>query len=310
MLTSRSELNAVSSAIIECMKYTILKNQCNNELCMSILSKQLLHIIKWTVTECHSYSKIVFKQIASLIHYWNRNSDKVDFPLYAVLVQTYWSELNNLIENLFENFNSEYDITIIEKTCDSILELLFSLRSERLSKTKSNLRVTFTESDTSLTNVDDSIMNSTQDIHQNKNLNTLVYSVLRLLTNQTDKVQNNQYIGHFCHLVQEFRSIELFQSLLTNQENSVLEFYREVLLKWLNNESICTKELVSICFVLFKYLNEDEKMFFLCSLTQVSIDLYIIFLYKIVLQLIYFKKGFCYFCNGLECELLFKSPTV
>lgn len=242
---------------------------------MSILLKQLLPMIEWTINECHSSSKIIFKQIASLIHYWNRNSAKEEYLLYDILVQTFWINLNNLIEQIFKNFDDEYDANIIERKCENILELLFSLRSERLSKTKSNLRVTFTESDTSLTNADDSVMNSTQDIFLNKNLNALVYIVLRLLIKQTNKVQTNQYIGNFCQLVQEFKSIELFKSLV-KQGNSILEFYREILLYWISNESICTKDLVSICFILFKYLNEDEKIFFLNSLTQVCINFFII----------------------------------
>lgn len=282
-LSSRSETLAVATAFIECLQYLISKNYTDEVFCKTLISSQLIQLIKWCLVEDLSCFKSVCKQITGLVQSWSRNYEKSKiFNNYMVfffdmLAETFFETLKQDID--FRNAINNIERDIITVT-DKQLEFLHSLKN--VPKPKKKSQVKFAEE--GINSTKESILTTESSIHCDQKyldlLNNLVFKLCEQYVEYINIHFSKKMFGTLYSLVSEFDTLSIFTRLFEKMKNANAEatfynIYQDVLEKWYKTPDYSCKYVVDLIFLLFKYITEEEKKKILLSLIQVKYELLI-----------------------------------
>ncbi|XP_076246293.1 E3 ubiquitin-protein ligase listerin [Calliopsis andreniformis] len=266
---SRSEIFAVITSFIECLRYSILLNVNNQDFCSVLLKEQLIPLLEMCLKENTSMKQIVFCEITHLVRYWSKNRYNEDYKSYSSLIQEFWQELNILFDSLINK-------PFIVETCDvpdtnnSQIEFLIALKTAPVHNRK-NLKVKFYSSQKDI-----KIQPEFQNVDSNTDteflveLNNLVNILCIKYFSKTTEQRTRKYITYLNKLIINFESEMLFTNLSESQKKQInfFSFYDQILRTWLLEQSKGTEYLVELIFNLLRYMTDSEKNQVLESLTQ------------------------------------------
>ncbi|XP_043265520.1 E3 ubiquitin-protein ligase listerin [Colletes gigas] len=260
----RSEMFAIATSFVECLRYSILLNVNNQDLCSALLKKQLMPCLEICLKENTPMKQILFCEITQLVRYWSKNRYNKDYKSYSYLIQEFWRELNALFHSIIDasnNFESD--------TSNSQIEFLITLKTAPVHGRK-NLKVKFSNSEGDI-----KVKSQTQDTKIDKDteflaeLNKFVHSLCIKYFNEITEHRTKKYITCLNKLITCFESEEL-TNLSESSEIKInfFNFYDQILRNWLLEQSIGTEDIVELIFNIIKYMNDAEKNDVLKSLTQ------------------------------------------
>lgn len=256
------------------MKYAILTNKSNIVLCEKLIRSQLISLIEWCFLDSQSCCKTVFGQVTILAQYWSKNQNQIEN--YTVFSKAFWSNLESLFQGLLLDLDAKNDTKALTELAGKQVDLLHSLR--HTVKSKKQFKVKFTTND------------DTQDADQadgdNKPsadgdeiyfdaLNGFVYKICEVYVKLINEKKNKDLIEHLRSLVSDFDSKSVFQFLLkqmgAGDQMKLLHVYDNILCKWLKCSYLRSRPVVDLIFLLFKWLNREEKLHVLETLKNVSL---------------------------------------
>lgn len=266
---SRSEMLAVTTSFIECLRYSILLNVNNQDLSNMLLREQLIPALEMCLKENNQMKQILFSEITHLIRYWSKNRYNHDYKSYSYLIEEFWKNLNILFTSLIDaSENSE--IFDISDTNNSQIEFLITLKTAPMHSRK-NLKVKFC-------NTEENIMTQSQiqniendaDTEFLSELNNFVNYLCVKYFNQITEKREKKYIAYLNKLIICFESDELFKNLSEFLKTHInfLNFCNEILRDWLLEQSKETEHIIELIFNLMKYMNHSERNEILKSLIE------------------------------------------
>ncbi|XP_053980359.1 E3 ubiquitin-protein ligase listerin-like [Hylaeus volcanicus] len=266
---SRSEMFAVTTSFIECLRYSILLNVDNHDLCITLLKEQLMPSLEMCLKEDTPMKQILFCEITHLVRYWSKNRYNEEYKSYSYLIQEFWRELKLLFDSIIdtsqnlETFNVPY-------TSNSQIKFLITLKTAPVHGRK-NLKVTFSNPEDDI-NVDRQPQDTNTDTDTVflSELNNFVYSLCIKYFNKITEQRIKTYITYLNKLITCFANEELFinPSNSFKVEVNFFNVYNNVLRNWLLDHSPDTEYIVELIFNFMKHMNDDEKNNILESLTQ------------------------------------------
>ncbi|EZA47447.1 E3 ubiquitin-protein ligase listerin [Ooceraea biroi] len=144
---SRSETLAVVTSFAECLRYSILVNAENVDLCIRLLKEQLVPVIEACMTDNTAMKPFCFAEITHLVRYWSKNRGNEAYKSYVPLIQQFWIELRLLFDKLI-NISRETAMSHTVNTRDSQIEFLLTLKTAP-DRTCKKLKVKFSDSNDS-----------------------------------------------------------------------------------------------------------------------------------------------------------------
>ncbi|KZC08965.1 E3 ubiquitin-protein ligase listerin [Dufourea novaeangliae] len=266
--TSRSEMFAVTTSFTECLRYSVLLNVNNQDLCTALLKEQLIPVLETCLKEKTQMKEILFREIIQLVRYWSKNRHNEDYKSYIHLIQRFWIELDSLFNSLIDaSQNSETFNT--PDTNNSQIEFLITLKTAPMHSRK-NLKVKFSNPEED-TNVEPETPTTEVDTDTKflAELNNFVNSLCIKYFDKISEQRTQKYVIHLNKLITCFESEKLFINLSESLKTQInfFSFYDQVLRQWLLEQSTETEHIVELIFNLIMYMNESEKEKVLKSLT-------------------------------------------
>ncbi|KAJ8985103.1 hypothetical protein NQ317_019789 [Molorchus minor] len=271
--SSRSESVAVATAFIECLQYVTLIKQTEIPLCKTLIKNHLLATIEWCLIEDQASYKSIFNQITSLVVFWNRNSQSETFN---ICMEFFFENVSDLFHEILFNVkdNINYDIV---STCLKQMEFLQSLK--HISKPKRQFKVTFSNEQPEIVDNAPDTTNSVieSDKRYLKRLNLLVFNTCADYVKYIEEKKSKELFEHLCSLIVEFDTKNFFLDLhhkmkQKDEDAQFMDIYNNLLYKWLTMSELCCKQVVDLIFLLFMYVNGDDKAFILRTLLEVCND--------------------------------------
>ncbi|XP_034174521.2 E3 ubiquitin-protein ligase listerin [Osmia lignaria lignaria] len=269
--TSRSEMFAVMTSFIECLRYSILLNVNNQDLSNALLKEQLIPVLEMCLKENSPMKQTFFSKITHLVRYWSKNRHNEDYKSYPIIMQKFWSELDKLFNLLIDARQHSETFNIVD-TNNSQIEFLIILKTAPAHGRK-NLKVKFSNSEEDeIIQPQTEIISTDIDTQFISELNNFVNSLCIKYFNQIIKECENKYIVHLNKLIICFESEDLFKNLSESLKTQInfSNFYEQILRNWLLEPSKETEHIVELIFNFMKYMNDSEKNEILKSLTQLE----------------------------------------
>ncbi|KAI4457621.1 zinc finger protein [Holotrichia oblita] len=276
-ISSRSESSAVSITLIECLQYIIMKNQANIPLCEKLIKTELIPIIEWCLNECPDSYKQLYNQVAGLVQYWHRNRNHQDVHNYLRYLEYFWTNLDSLFQGLLMNVERSFEKNAASDLAVRQIELLISLK--HTIKPRKQMKVKFeTEPlESGDLNTSGSMMKSDKcDESYQLSLNVLVFKLCKSYVNFINSKQSRELLEHLYALILEFENKDFFVSLSKmvmgdgEEQGKLIHIYEKLLYKWLKSSYLCTKSVIDMIFILFKYLDDSEKLNILETFTKLQ----------------------------------------
>ncbi|XP_031845099.2 E3 ubiquitin-protein ligase listerin [Nomia melanderi] len=268
--TNRSEMFAVTTSFIECLRYSVLLNAKNRDLCTALLKEQLIPVIETCLKENAPMKQILFCEISHLLRYWSKNRHNEDFESYTHLMEQFWIELNSLFHFLIDTFQSSETFNIAD-TNNSQIEFLITLKLAPTHSRK-NLKVKFSAPEEDIINIESrkSVTEVDTDTEFLVELNNLVITLCIKYFDKITEQRTQKYVTYLNKLITCFESEKLFTSLSESLKTQInfLAFYDQVLRQWLLEQSIEAAHIVELIFNFISYMNDCEKDKVLKSLTE------------------------------------------
>lgn len=274
---SRSEQLAVTTSFVECLRYSILVNAENEDLCLRLLKEQLMPVIEACMTDNISMKQFCFTEITHLIRYWSKNRTNEKCRSYVSLMEHFWIEL----QLLFDKFMTmEKEIAHSVDTKDSHIEFLLNLKNapDRIRK---KLKVKFSDpSDSVIVNeskvkiIDaDAVFNG--ELYKFVNvLCTIYFNSINVSINDylyTEYI-NTKYIRQLNKLMKHFASKELFCAFSKSFkfDEDFFEFYDKSLRPLLLQKSEMAEQVLELIFHFITYIKDAENDKVLKSLMELN----------------------------------------
>lgn len=276
VLASRSESNAIANSIVECLQYIIMKNESDIVLCEKLIKMQLMPLLEWCFMEAQSPHKVVFNQVAAMLQYWSRNCNIAEVPNYSKYINYFWNNIYSLFQGLLMNLEHNYEINAVTDFANKYMEFLICLKHN--VKPKKQHKVTFSvdsNSEVGDSNTRIKLVNDLDQFYLNS-LHNLVYKTCEEYIRFINNKENKELIRHLTSIIQEFENPQFFLYLnekigAGDQSTSLIDIYNNLLVKWMKSGRLSSKSVIDLLFVLFKYLNVEEKKQILRELSTVSI---------------------------------------
>lgn len=266
----KSEAEAKITAFVECFRYVISEKRDDITFCKTLISNHLIATIEWCLTDNQSGYKTIFNQINSLVQSWYRSAESKPLQTY---LEFFFESLGDLFEDTLFNLK-ERDKHDVDSISSKQVELISSLK--HAEKIKKKVKVKFDNDETELhtEKKDDAKMIQSGTTYYEK----LVILTHRLCLNYVKYIEekNSQYlIEQLYYLLAQFNPEEFFLKMVerlksTNSEYRIFHIYENVLHKWLISE-MNNHYLGSLIFLLFQYVEENDKRLILDSFSGVSI---------------------------------------
>ncbi|XP_076296975.1 E3 ubiquitin-protein ligase listerin [Lasioglossum baleicum] len=267
--TSRSEMFAVTTSFIECLRYSVLLNAKNRDLSATLLKEQLIPVIGTCLKENSPMKQILFCEIAQLVRYWSKNRGNEELRSYAYLMEQFWSELNRLVDLLIDVSQNSGTFDIPD-TNNSQIEFLITLKTAPTHSRK-NLKVKFPDPEDDIKLEVRAVATTEVDTDAEflKELNNFVISLCVKYFDKITEQRTRKYVTYLNKLITCFESEKLFASLAESKTQiNFLSFYDQVLRVWLLEQSIESVHIVELIFNFITYMNDSEKDEVLRSLTK------------------------------------------
>ncbi|XP_017758583.1 PREDICTED: E3 ubiquitin-protein ligase listerin [Eufriesea mexicana] len=266
---SRSEMLAVTTSFVECLRYSVLLNVNNEDLSNALLREELIPVLEVCLKENSPMKQILFCEITHLIRYWSKNRHNDDYRSYSCLIQEFWRDLDTLFTSFVDTSkNSEtFDIS---DTNNSQIEFLMSLKTIPAHSRK-NLKVKFYDSEEKvITQIQTQDTKTDTDTEFLSELNNFVNSLCVKYFNQITERRAKKYVIYLNKLITCFESDELtkYLSKFLKEQINFLSLWDEILRNWLLEQSIETEHIIELIFNLMKYMNDSERNEILKSLTE------------------------------------------
>lgn len=254
-----------------------MKNKDNLELCQSLITVHLIPIIEWSFTEESVSLKSLYAEISTLLQYWEKNKGVPENVNYFNLLSIFWKNLAIVIQSSL--IKSQTQICTKEKYLSIIIkhiELFLCLK--KTSTTRPRKHSVKFQSPISVIEISDCSSNSSQTELDNSvliDLNELVAVSCAFYLKFVKENHRNELIDPMCLLMRNFETKNLFEYLnnINNEtgDNSanLIELLKNVFLKFLKIKSTCSTSVVDTIFIIFKYLDDEEKTYTLESIAKV-----------------------------------------
>ncbi|KAK9879336.1 hypothetical protein WA026_004187 [Henosepilachna vigintioctopunctata] len=270
VISSKSECTAVSTSLIECLRYVIMKNESDVSLCEQLIKTHLMPTLEWCLLETQSCYKTIFNQTASLAQYWSRN-DTSEFPNYCRYLNYFWNIVDQMFQDVLMNLNFDESEKIFNVSSRQI-EFLQSMK--HVAKVKKSLKVKF-DSDNTLANSGDiEVTSSGLGEFYINSLTDLVFKLCQAYVKIIDNKKSKELLDHLVVLIQEFDSKNLFLHISSQvgseEQNGVIDIFQNLLTKWLQREELWCRSLIDLIFMAFKYLVDEEKQIVLDTVEKIS----------------------------------------
>ncbi|XP_014299364.1 E3 ubiquitin-protein ligase listerin [Microplitis demolitor] len=268
VLISRSELTAITKSFIECMRYTILLNNSDIDLCGKLVREQLIPAIEACVKDYTPVKLILFNEAAELIRYWSKNRDTDDYKSYGELLSIFWCELESMFNRFMESESDMFEKLTINSIYDAQIKLLTALKCPP-GATRKSLRIKFKDTDPAESKEQLKIPQTTDDVLLNE-INNFVSKLCVKLINNHDKNPSNN-IEHLNKLICQFESKLLFEEIskVYTSDNNLFELYDKILKVWLTDDTK-VNDIIKIIFILMQYMKDEDKNRVLNSLTSIN----------------------------------------
>lgn len=230
----------------------------------------------------HLVSASLFPQVSGLVYHWSKTEG------YEVLVQLFWDQLMSVI---LESLSSVYiggtgqsSSMSAEWLLNRHVELCLCLKNPRHQRCSRGLKVKFFSSEKNLEveylepqSTGDTVW-SVSDEHIERCLQTLVQVISVSYVRKMEQFGDPVFLLYLTKLIRAFESREFFLSLLEVDvaedkqavcNESLVQLYDSTLHRWLQDEKICSENVVHITFALLKFLTDDEKSHVLEALCKV-----------------------------------------
>ncbi|EFN67901.1 Zinc finger protein 294 [Camponotus floridanus] len=266
---SRSETLAIVSSFIECLRYSILINVENIELCMRLLKEQLMFVIEACMTDSISMKQFCFVEVAHLIRYWSKNRINEGYIAYISLMQQFWIELRLLFIRLI-NISKEIVTSHTIDTKDSQIEFLLTLKNLP-DRNHKKLKVRFSDSSPIASQSKVKIDIYTDTVF-NAELCEFVNELCIVYFNNIKNQQSIKYVKQLNKLIKYFASQELFVALSKSFkfDKDFFEFYNNNLRSMLLKNSEIMEEVIELIFYFIKYTSDTKKNEVLKSLIELN----------------------------------------
>ncbi|XP_014213334.1 E3 ubiquitin-protein ligase listerin [Copidosoma floridanum] len=272
---SRSEAFAVVTSFVECLKYAILVNNDNEDICKSLLKDQLMPVVESCLSESQTICPIFFCELAHLLRYWSKNSDSSDNAVYGRMMEIFWHDLAATFDRLIDKASESSATSAIVSSMTDLLQYL-KIAPEH---SRRNMKVKFSDSkeaksppkDLALTpmSVDKSNTEAVAFLKELQQLITrLCVGYFRRITDQPLKHK----VADLVRLVAGHESKGLFQQLAKtyDEDASLLQFYYKNLKIMLNSENGETEDLINLIFSIMSHMSEAEKQEVLQSFLEID----------------------------------------
>ncbi|CAL1683944.1 unnamed protein product [Lasius platythorax] len=258
---SRSEARAVATSFVECLRYSILMNVENIDLCIRLLKEQLMPIIEACMTDGISIKQFCFVEVAHLVQYWSKNRTNEVYKAYVSLTQQFWIELRLLFVKLI-NVSREVVMSHTIDTKDPQIEFLLTLKNLPDYTRKKLKKVNFSDSSSSVASQSKvQVADTYTDIVFNAELCEFVNALCTIYFNNINNQQSIEYIGQLNKLLKHFASRELFAALSKSFkfDEDFFEFYDNNLRYLLLQNSVIMEQVIELIFYFITYIDDTEK---------------------------------------------------
>ncbi|KAG5320372.1 LTN1 ligase, partial [Pseudoatta argentina] len=270
---SRSETLAVTTSFIECLRYSILINAENVDLCVRLLKEQLMPVIEACMTDSIFMKQYCFIEITHLIRYWSKNRNNEKYKSYISLMEEFWIELPLLFERYM---NMSKGIAYTDGK-DFHIEFLLNLK-DVLDRTRKKLKVKFSDPSDSITvsepkiKVVDVYADTVFNAELCKFVNGLCTIYFNSINVSINNHQNIEYIEQLNKLIKHFASKELFIAFSKSFkfDENFFEFYDKSLKPLLMQKSKMAEQVLELLFYFITYINDAEKNTVLKSLIELN----------------------------------------
>lgn len=301
VLQSCSECVAVAKGYVECLQYIIMLHLNDINFCQSILKNHLAEAIALVLKnqKLHLVSSALFPQVSGLVYHWNHNCDNEG---YNKLAEEFWKTLTDILIGSLSPSSEDSlksESLVSSWFLNRQVDLCISLKNPKLHRISQKLKVKFSTQDNEHSDenskpgspVDNEHFN-TEELPVDQGLHTLVQALSALYFKKFEESSDTGFLVSLTRLTDSFRSRDLFLNLLhanisvdiQTNEDSLLELYNTTLCKWLENENMCSEDVVSITFSLLEFLSPEEKDHILESLCKVCNESVLMWCVKSSLQ--------------------------
>lgn len=267
---SRSEMLAVIISFVECIRYSILVNAENVDLCIRLFKEQLMPVIEACMTENISMKQLCFPEITHLVRYWSKNRTNEEYKSYIFLMQHFWTELRLLFDKLI---TISQDITVSHNmdAKDAYIEFMIILKNAP-DHTRKKLKVHFSDPNNSIMSQPEIKVTETDtDTIFTLELCELVNAICIIYFNKVNDQHFTEYIEKLNKLIKHFSSRELFVALLKSKlDKNFFEFYDNNLRPLLLNNLNTIDQVLNFIFYFVTYANDVDKNKVLNSLIELN----------------------------------------
>lgn len=272
---SRSETLAVTTSFVECLRYSILVNAENIDLCLRLLKEQLMPVIEACMTDNISMKQFCFTEITHLIRYWSKNRTNEKYKSYASLMEQFWIELQLLFDK-FMTMQKESAHSVDTK--DSHIEFLLNLKNvpDRIRNKK--LKVKFSDPNDSVVtneskvNITDAYADYVFNAELCKFVNALCTIYFNSINVSINDYQYMEYIRQLNKLMKHFASKKLFCAFSKSFKfgEDFFEFYDKSLKPLLLQKSEVAEQVLELIFHFITYIKDAESDKVLKSLIELN----------------------------------------
>ncbi|EFN85458.1 E3 ubiquitin-protein ligase listerin [Harpegnathos saltator] len=261
---SRSEMQAVITSFIECLRYSVLVNVENVDLCVRLFKEQLVPVLETCMADTENNAtmkELLFSEVTRLLRYWSKNRANEAYKSYVPLMQQFWIELRLLFDKLVDVPPRE---TAMSHTIDAQIELLLTLKKHAPDCNRKKLKVKFASpGDPPVVKQQPEVNISEVEADPvfNAELCEFVNALCVIYFNKINDRQSTVYIGSLNKVMKHFTSRELFVALSTSFQfnKDFFSFYDESLRPLLLRNPETMGQIVELIFHFVAYINDTEK---------------------------------------------------
>ncbi|KAJ9575352.1 hypothetical protein L9F63_025698, partial [Diploptera punctata] len=278
VMQSNSECYAVAKCYIECLQYIIMLHLNDIDFCQSVLTNHLTEAVAVVLKNqnLHLVSGALFPQISGLVQHWNHSCDNEE---YKKVLEEFWKILTNTLLGSVSNEDS-LESSVPSWILNRQVDLCLYLKNPKLHRNIQKLKVKFTAEDEensepeSPVDSEPCVMEETSFIDQG--LNTLVQHLSASYFKKIEESNDKNFLVCLTKLIESFTSRELFLNLIQvnisediETNKCLLQLFNTKFYKWLENDIMCSEDIIGITFSLLDVLPSEEKEHVLESLYKV-----------------------------------------
>lgn len=263
---SRSEIFAITKSFVECFRYTVLLNNNDIDFCVGLLQNQLMPLIESCILEYSKNKEIMFQEVTQLVRYWSKYRKDNEYQSYLKMIELFWIQLEQIFLKLHDNMINNDDIFYAK------IKLLTSLQYIPV-QSRNNRHVQFVDCSDFVDKKETvKLVSNSDDATFDNELVQLVSKVCIDFLKNIENEHSRKRIVYLNQLISSFESEKLFTEL-TNENESLIEFYHKNLKKWLLEKKFDSNSVIQLTFMLYNYMTDYEKKMLLDSLSDFDDDI-------------------------------------